>query len=262
MRPLAAGATVLVLVAAVGAVVFEASFSAVPASGAPALVRSPSPAEVKAGSTWTLSPSGFACESEVFARRHAFAAFDHINGDKGKDRGTTSLAMTWTAGAAAGASFKGTWSKANDHYAGTYIVGTTGVPASLVPVAATGCAEVTTTPVSATVSEGSSDADDVTVTGQDGFTPTGPVHFYVCPVASSPCTSTSVGVTNLGNITLTPSSTSVDVATATSSSFSTTSPGTYCFLGSYTGNPHYSVSSDGSTADECFTVTGNSLSDP
>jgi hypothetical protein len=252
MHRRAAVTTVLVLAAALGAVTAEATLSVVPASG-----QARPSAQIKARSTWTLLPSGFPCESEVFARRHTFDAFDHANGDRGEYRGTTSLTMTWTAGAASGALFRGSWSKANDHYSGTYTVGTTGVPTSLVPVAATGCAEVTTTPLSSSVSEGSSDADAVTVTGQAGFTPTGPVHFYVCPLASSPCTSTSVGVTNLGNVTLSPSSSSVDVATATSASFSTTSPGTYCFLGIYAGNPHYSVSSDGSTPDECFAVTGN-----
>ncbi|HEY5251099.1 MAG TPA: hypothetical protein VIJ09_05535 [Acidimicrobiales bacterium] len=212
---------------------------------------------MKARSTWTLLPSGFPCESEVFGRNHTFDAFDHAGGDKGKYKATKILTLTWTAGTATGAKYRGTWNKSTGHYAGTWVLGTGGVPASLVPVAATGCAVVTTAPVSSSVSQGSTDADNVTVTGQDGFTPTGPVHFYVCPEASSPCTSTSPGVTNLGSATLTPSPTSVDVATATSSPSPTESPGSYCFLGSYAGNPHYSVSSDGSTSDECFTVGGS-----
>ena len=257
MHRRAAVTTVSVLVAAIGVVTTGPSVSAAPAAGAPAPSHSRPLAEIKARSTWTLLPSGFSCESEVFGRRHAFAAFDHANGDRGTYRGTSTLTMTWTAGAASGSLFKGSWSRASGHYAGTYTVGTTGVPASLVPVAATGCAEVTTTPVLSSVTEGSSDADTATVTGQAGFTPTGPVHFYVCPLASSPCTSTAVGVTNLGTTILSPSSASVDVATATSASFSATSPGTYCFLGTYAGNPHYSVSSDGSTPGECFTVTAN-----
>ncbi len=46
-------------------------------------------------------------------------------------------------------------------------------------------------------------------------------------------------------------------ATATSPAFTTSTLGTYCFLGVYSGDAHYTSASDGSTTDECFSVDPN-----
>ena len=70
---------------------------------------------------------------------------------------------------------------------------------------------VATTPVDATIVGGGSDSDGATVTGIDGITPTGSVHFYVCQGAA-PCTVSTAGVVDLGMVAL---SGSGDTATAT-----------------------------------------------
>lgn len=62
-------------------------------------------------------------------------------------------------------------------------------------------------------------------------------------------------MTSLGNATLSPSTGSTVVATTSSHPFTPPDSGTYCFLGTYPGNPHYSVSSDSSPSDECFSVS-------
>ncbi len=103
--------------------------------------------------------------------------------------------------------------------------------------------------------------DSVTVTGTaNGGDPTGTVTFYVCGPASAaaPCntsTATPVGTAHL------PSGTDGGfVSTGTSSSFSPTQVGTYCFAAVFTPtNSNYTGSSDntGSTnfdSHECFTV--------
>ena len=109
---------------------------------------------------------------------------------------------------------------------------------------------VTTTPATANIVWGGSDSDGATVTGTDGITPTGNVHFYVCQ-GSAPCTIASTGAVDLGMVAL---SGSGDTATATGPSYMPPTTGSYCFLGVYSGDGNYSAGSDGSS-DECFTVT-------
>lgn len=150
------------------------------------------PAKVRPRSSWTLLPSGFPCETELFGPHHTFSATESTSGDKGLDRGTRFLTMTWTAGDAKGDVFQGTWSKDTGNYTGTDVIDGTNDPATLEPVLSVGCALVTTTAQSASIAPGESDVDDVTVTGQDGFTPTGIVEFYVCP-GDAACTTNSPG---------------------------------------------------------------------
>jgi hypothetical protein len=112
----------------------------------------------------------------------------------------------------------------------------------------------TTAPDAASIVLGTTDSDRATVTGQDGVTPTGTVTFYACgPNAAGTCTATNG--TQLGspaNVTLLGGT---NRATVASDAFTPTATGTYCFLGIYSGDQNYSSASDGSTTDECFTVT-------
>ena len=180
---------------------------------------------------------------------------DGAHSDRGHYSGTKTLTMTWTAGDDAGDVFRGTWTRTPGAYTGTDLIDGTDVPATLFPVISSGCALVTTTAQSPSVPLFSPEADLVTVTGQDGFTPTGIVDVYAC-AGNAPCAKDSPGVTSLGPTTLAPSAGSSVVATATSASFRPPDTGTYCFLAVYAGNPHYSVSSDSPGSDECFSVTG------
>ncbi|HUD16146.1 MAG TPA: hypothetical protein VMQ59_02740, partial [Acidimicrobiales bacterium] len=195
---------------------------------------------------------GAGCESDTFATHHAFSAGAGAgSGDHGTYKGTKKLTMTWTAGAASGKVFKAKWKKSTGDYAGTYSGAGQSVSATLVPVATGGCAVVTTAPGSAAIGFGASDTDTATVTGQAGVTPTGAVHFYLCPGDTSPCTPTTPGVVDLGTDSV---SGSGSTATATSSSYSPAASGGYCYLGVYSGDDHYVSASDGSTSDECFSV--------
>jgi hypothetical protein len=258
MGRLATATTAFVLALALGAIVTDGPVSAASASPASTglAVGHGASARVKPRSSWTLLPSGFPCETDLFGRNHTFAATESTSADKGHYGGTKFLTMTWTAGDAKGEVFKGTWSKRTGDYTGTDVIDGTNDPVTLAPVISVGCALVTTAAQSPSVTPGETDADGVTVTGQDGFTPTGIVEFYVCP-GDAACTINSPGATSLGNATLAPSAGSNVVATAASRPFTPPGPGPYCFLGIYPGSPHYSVSSDSSPSDECFTVTGS-----
>jgi hypothetical protein len=210
------------------------------------------PAKVRPGSVWTLELPGSSCESDAFASDHAFSALPLESADEGiyKER-RTKLTMTWRAGAASGAVYRGTWHRRTGEYSGTYMRAGQSVSATLVAVAVAGCAVVTTAPVTNATGIGSSDADTAAVTGQGGITPTGDIHFYVCPGDTGPCTTGSAGVVDLGTDQV---SGSGDTATATSSWYFPGATGGYCFLGVYSGDGHYLPSSDGASSDECFTV--------
>ena len=120
---------------------------------------------------------------------------------------------------------------------------------------------VTTSPEPPAILLGNADADLATVTGVDGVAPTGTVTFYVCgPLAAAadcaPGGETAAGGTEVGSpVALEPVGPgSPDTATATSDPFTATAPGTYCFVGVYSGDTNFDTSSDGSSTDECFTV--------
>ena len=120
---------------------------------------------------------------------------------------------------------------------------------------------VTTKATSGSIVIGSGDTDTATVTGQGGFTPTGSVHFYVCPGNTDPCTvgAAADGGADLGTTSL---SGTGGTATATSGAFVPISTGSYCFLGVYSGDGNYASSSDASTTDECFTVGSGTAPGP
>jgi prepilin-type N-terminal cleavage/methylation domain-containing protein len=120
-------------------------------------------------------------------------------------------------------------------------------------------------PNNATINLGQSETDSITVTGEGNLAPTGSVSVYVCgPLSSQPtsdpaCT-TSTGHLIASSLSLTPGS---NGASHTSTNFTATAAGWYCFESVYAGNPNgnpppayypYNPSSDGTT-DGCFYVT-------
>lgn len=117
---------------------------------------------------------------------------------------------------------------------------------------------VTTAPSTTSIHVGQGVTDTATVTGHAGATPTGTVAFYVCPETSVTLVACTVaGGTAVGSAVTVVGQGST--ARATSAAYAPASTGTYCFLGVYSGDETYASGSDGSTADECFTVTTNTL---
>jgi hypothetical protein len=206
--------------------------------------------KVKPGSTWTLSP-GTRCETDNFATAGKFSASAGATGNKGtyKVKGKK-LTMTWTAGSASNDQFVGKFNKGANKYTGTYSHLTTEVPATLVPAAKGGCDVVSSAAQETFIGVGQQNDDVASVDGSGGVTPTGTIHFYVCAGSADPCTP-STKVQDLGTISLAGSG---GTASAISELFSPTDTGAYCFLAEYSGDNHYPAGSDGSTADECFTV--------
>ena len=107
-----------------------------------------------------------------------------------------------------------------------------------------------TAPTNATISLGGSNSDVATVSGNATYgTPTGSVDFYWCPENVSPCTPTTPGVT------ADPANpVSLVSGSATSSSFTPNSSGTWCYDAVYSGDSNYTGSSDSNPSDECFSV--------
>jgi hypothetical protein len=233
--------------------------TAVVSTGASASPARTARARVKPGSTWTLE-AGTQCESDAFAAHHRFSAgVSDGSGDRGTVRGTGKLKMTWTAGASAGAVFRGSFQRSTGHYLGTFGMPGHTVAATLVPGTVPGCATaaVTTTPASATISLGASDTDTATVTGNGGVTPTGTVTFWACAGTTGPCTSNSSGAMSLGAVAVSGAGVT---ATATSAGYTPPATGGYCFGADYSGDGHYGPGSDSDAVltDECFSVTAPS----
>ena len=108
-----------------------------------------------------------------------------------------------------------------------------------------------TAPTSSTIMLGLSNSDVATVSGNATYgTPTGSVDFYWCGENVSPCTPTTPGVTAdpANPVALLGGS-------ATSSSFTPDSAGTWCYDAVYSGDSNYNGSSDSNPSDECFTVS-------
>lgn len=229
------------------------------ATAFPVTATASPPAKVAADSTWTLHLTGSGCESDSFASHHIFGAA--TSADHGTYKGKKKLTMSWTAGPAAGGRFTGTWSRTTGDYAGSYTGGGQTLAATLVPGSTTaqcvalGSATpvVTSAPATSFISFGSSETDTAKVAGQNGVTPTGGVHFYVCAKGTAPCTLTGATTagTDLGSADLTGS---VGTATATSVTFTPPAVGDYCFLAVYSGDDTYSSAPDSSTTDECFSA--------
>jgi hypothetical protein len=138
------------------------------------------------------------------------------------------------------------------------LVGTTLVSVALVsPAYAADTTTTVTAPTASTIVLGQSNTDGATVTGDATFgSPTGSVTFYVCaPTAEpEPCTSTGDQVGNPVGVTANGDGLT---SSATSTSFTPTSTGYWCFAGDYSGDSNYASSAD-NTTDECFDVTSAS----
>jgi hypothetical protein len=110
----------------------------------------------------------------------------------------------------------------------------------------------TTTPSSGTIVIGASISDVAAVTGNAGApAPTGSVSFSVCGPTAVPTPCTEPTHTLGSPVTLTPGA--GKTATATSTTFMPSSPGYWCFTGSYSGDSDYVASSENGT-DECVSV--------
>jgi hypothetical protein len=108
------------------------------------------------------------------------------------------------------------------------------------------------TPTDPTIGLGDSNTDVATVTGAvNGPVPTGSVDFYTCPENVSPCTPTTPGAVADPN-----NPVALNGGSATSTSFTPDSTGTWCYAAVYSGDSNYTGSSDEST-DGCFTVSAS-----
>jgi hypothetical protein len=111
----------------------------------------------------------------------------------------------------------------------------------------------TTTPTHTTLVLGGSDTDAEAVTGNaTGGSPGGTVTFYECgpTVAAASCISQTHQVGSAVSVT----AGAGNASTASSSAFTPTSTGYWCFAGVYSGSTSYLTSSD-TTTDECVHVT-------
>jgi hypothetical protein len=117
----------------------------------------------------------------------------------------------------------------------------------------TTASSTTSSPTTASITIGAGDTDAVTVTGNTtNGSPTGTVTFYECGPTSSPTPCTAQ--TGLVQADVSLSAVGTDTSSATSSSFTPSATGYWCFAAYYSGDPNYSTSSD-TTSDECFDVT-------
>jgi hypothetical protein len=111
-----------------------------------------------------------------------------------------------------------------------------------------------TTPSSGSITLTDSITDTAVVTGSSaGGDPTGTVHFFVCGPIAAPATCATDG-TDLGSVGLvSDGDPTTFTSSATSSAFTPTAVGRYCFRGEYSGSSIYDPSSDSGT-NECFLV--------
>jgi len=112
---------------------------------------------------------------------------------------------------------------------------------------------LTTQAQSTSIALGASETDTATLTGENDVTPTGDIHFYACPEASltGRCTPGAEGADDLGTV---PVVGSGDTVTATSTPFTPTSTGDFCFAAVYPGDANDPPETDTSTTSECFIV--------
>ena len=111
-----------------------------------------------------------------------------------------------------------------------------------------------TAPTDTTILLGQADTDLSTVTGNTaGGSPTGTVTYYACGPTSSGTSCTSKA--NQVGLPVTLSPAANHTATATSSPFTPSAVGYWCFAGYYSGDSNYKASSD-TSVDECVNVKG------
>ena len=114
------------------------------------------------------------------------------------------------------------------------------------------CSSTTgTTPNDSFIALGGSNTDSATVTGIGSTAaPTGTVTFFWCGPTATTCTS---GGTQFDSEDLKNATVNGSAATISSSAFTPSAAGTYCFRAVYSGDSNYPSSSDGSSG-ECFRV--------
>jgi len=117
---------------------------------------------------------------------------------------------------------------------------------------------ITASATPTTLTVGGTVTDSALVTGTGGGTPTGSVSFTVCgpTQGATPCTADATDATGASTTDLGPSaqvahSTGTSTAAATSAPFRPSTPGTYCFDATYSGNAAYAPASDNATATQC-----------
>ena len=214
--------------------------------------------KVTVGSTWTLERTGTGCENDTFGpRSHFSSSITDGSGDGGTYKAKAKFTMTWRSGLASGAVFAGRWEAVDGIYTGRYSSEGQTVSASLVPYVTGACLSSTSMnahPYASVVILGSGATDTATVYGNGDVAPTGTVTVYVCPGDVEPCTEAIAAAdgATLSPVTLTATGGS---AAARSPAYTPGAIGSYCFLAVYSGDSHYAVSSDGSTSDQCFTVS-------
>ncbi len=120
---------------------------------------------------------------------------------------------------------------------------------------------VTTASGSGTLGASGNVSDGIVVTGNSaGGSPTGTVTFYTCGAAvtnPSPCGAGGPHLLSTQTVGLTGAS--GNTSTASTTPFTPTAPGTWCFGATYNGDSNYQTSSDNTSgngdANECVTVT-------
>lgn len=247
--------------AVLATVVMVVATTASMADGASASLRTKAvqaSSRVGPGTTWVLWTGG-TCESESFGTGHTFTATGNdtgaANGDQGTDKldheNRNRLTMKWTAGANAGGVFQARYSRDVSVYGGPDTVDGHTALANLDLISYRGaCPVVISTLDTSSTLYGNGDGVVVTVTGAGGVTPTGNVHFWVCPDVAGPCDPSAVDATDVGTDVLVGSG---DTATA-SATFTPRTPGRYCFADTYNGDSHYGGSVSNASDDLCFTV--------
>jgi hypothetical protein len=168
-----------------------------------------------------------------------------VTAGAGNTAGATSSGFTPTA--------PGTWCFRADYSGdGNYVGSSDASPAECFTVTQASSG-VSSSPQRATVAVGGQNTDTAKVAGNSGGgSPTGTVTFYACGPLTSAGGCVSGGQPVGSPITLTGGT--GNTATATSSGFTPTAPGTWCFRADYSGDANYTASTDGG-AGECFTVT-------
>jgi hypothetical protein len=118
---------------------------------------------------------------------------------------------------------------------------------------------VTTPSTAVPVLLGTAVSDTAVVTGAaPGGDPTGTVDFFVCGPTTT-AVSCATGGTALGSAALTSDGVAgTFTSSASSSSFTATTLGVYCFRAVYGGDANYTGSSDSTAPGECFTVYADS----
>jgi hypothetical protein len=175
----------------------------------------------------------------------------------GTEFDTETLSGTTNPGTATSVSFTpasaGTWCFGAVYSGDTNYTGSSDVSTDECFTVTVATPTLTSAPTTTEIAVGSSDTDNVTVTGNaTGGAPTGTLLFYECgPTAAPvPCTS-KLNKVGSGAVTLTPGSNNQSTAKSGALTTAEGNPGYFCFGVYYSGSTEYATGSDTSTT-ECF----------